>query len=340
MIKQSNESSPEPIIPRRPEIAVILTAYNEELTIKETIYDFHTALPEAAIWVIDNASTDKTNSIASDALANLNCDGGILYEPRKGKGNAVRRAFLEIEANTFVLADADLTYPANRARDLLHPVIHGIADMVVGDRHSKGHYSEENKRNFHDFGNRLVRDLVNRLFKAKLVDIMSGYRALSRRFVKNYPILVEGFEIETDMTLHALDKRFRILEIPIEYKDRPTGSFSKLNTFSDGTKVLFTIVRVLRYYRPLAFFGGCAVMFFLLAISTSVPVFNDWIREHYIRHLPLAVLSTGLVIVSVLMMVIGLILDSITEQDKRNFERDILNNTPDSRVPTINITNY
>lgn len=198
-------------------VAVVLPAYNEEITIEATIRAFHAALPDAAIWVVNNCSSDATEAIARATLRSIGCAGGVIGELRKGKGNAVRRAFLEIDADIYVLSDADLTYPAERARDLMAPVVEGRADMVVGDRHSAGHYASENKRALHGFGNRLVRNLVNRLFNARLADIMSGYRVFSRRFVKNYPILVEGFEIETDVTLHALDKRFRIVEIPVEY---------------------------------------------------------------------------------------------------------------------------
>lgn len=311
-------------VKHRAEVVIVLPAYNEELTIEATIREFHIALPEAAIWVVNNRSIDRTEMIARTTLSALNCAGGVLNETRKGKGNAVRRAFLEINADIYMLVDADLTYPAERAPDLMAPVIEGLADMVVGDRHSAGHYAIENKRILHGFGNRIVRDLVNCLFNAELADIMSGYRVFTRRFVKSYPILVEGFEIETDMTLHALDKRFRIIEIPVEYKDRPEGSDSKLNTISDGAKVLITIVHILRYYRPFAFFGSVAGLFALAGLWAATPVFNDWIREQYIRHLPLAVLATGLEIVAVLMMVIGLILDSIAQQDKRIFERELL----------------
>jgi glycosyltransferase involved in cell wall biosynthesis len=304
--------------------AIILPAYNEELTIEATIRSFHAELPSAFIWVIDNKSEDSTQALARETIAQLGCPGGVIFEGRKGKGNAIRRAFHDIEADIYVLADADLTYPANRVHDLISPIKCNIADMVVGDRHSGGHYGAENKRALHGFGNQLVRGLVNRLFDAKLDDIMSGYRAFSRLFVKTYPILVEGFEIETDVTLHALDKRFRILEIPIEYKDRPTGSVSKLNTFSDGFKVLFTIARILRYYRPLVFFGSTSIFFFLSGLLTAIPVFMDWIQQRYIYHVPLAILATGLEIVAVVMFAIGLILDSISHQNKCLFEGELL----------------
>jgi glycosyltransferase involved in cell wall biosynthesis len=306
-------------------VAVVLPAYNEQQTIAGTIEDFHHALPNATIWVINNRSNDATEKTALDTLSRLGCLGAVINENRPGKGNAVRRAFLDIDADIYILADADLTYPASQAHLLMAPVIAGEADMVIGDRHSAGHYAAENKRALHGFGNRLVRNLVNKLFRANLADIMSGYRVFNRRFVKSYPILVEGFEIETDMTLHALDKRFRIIEIPVDYRDRPAGSFSKLNTLRDGVRVLSTIGNILRYYRPLVFFGGAAILLALLGVISGVPVLEEWIRERYIHHVPLAILATGLEIVAVVLAAIGLILDSITHQDKRSFERELLN---------------
>lgn len=306
------------------QVVVVLPAYNEAQTIASTIKDFNEALPGASVWVINNRSTDLTEKIANDTLMNLGCDGGVINEMRQGKGNALRRAFLEIEADIYILADADMTYPAAQVHELMKPVILGNADMVVGDRHSAGHYAAENKRALHGFGNRLVRDLVNKMFDANLEDIMSGYRVFNRRFVKSYPILVEGFEIETDMTLHALDKRFRIIEVPIEYRDRPAGSFSKLNTLRDGARVLRTIGSILRYYRPFVFFGSAAILFFILGLIAGIPVIEEWVNERYIRHLPLAILATGLEVVAIVFMAIGLILDSIAHQDKRNFELHIL----------------
>ena len=196
--------------------------------------------------------------------------------------------------------------------------------MVVGDRISAGHYASENKRPMHGAGNSLVRFLVNQLFAAELADIMSGYRAFNRRFVKAYPILVEGFELETDITLHALDKRFRIVEVPVEYQDRPAGSVSKLNTYRDGAKVLFVIMQVLRYYRPLMFFTTLAALMLAFGLAASVPVFNDWFRYQYIYHVPLAILAAASVIVSVIMLAVGLILDSIAHQQKMNYELNVL----------------
>ena len=311
-------------------VAVVLPAYNEELTIEGTIRAFHAALPHAAIWIVNNRSSDATDSVARNTVLALGCAGGVINESRKGKGNAVRRAFLEIDADIYVLADADLTYPAERAKDLMAPVINGLADMVVGDRHSAGHYAAENKRALHGFGNGLVRSLVNRLFNAELADIMSGYRVFSRRFVKSYPILVEGFEIETDMTLHALDKRFRIVEIPVEYRDRPVGSASKLNTFSDGAKVLFVIMQILRYYRPMVFFGSLSVLFGLTGLIAAVPVVQDWITSQYIYHVPLAILATGLEVVAILLFGVGTILESIVYQQRLEYEGHILSCTSKS----------
>lgn len=305
-------------------IAVILPAYNEELTIADTIKSFHQELPEALFHIVNNNSNDETAEIANKTLKSLGAKGSVLNETKQGKGNAVRKAFTMIDADIYVLADADMTYPADEVHKLMQPIIDNDADMVVGDRHSQGHYQKENKRSFHDFGNNFVIWLVNILFNANLTDIMSGYRVLSKKFVKNYPILVEGFQIETDITLHALDKRFKIKELPVNYKDRPSGSTSKLNTFSDGARVIFTIFQVLRYYRPMLFFTTFAFLFSLTGLLTAIPVFQDWITHRYIYHIPLAILSVGLELLGVLMLSVGLILDSITRQHKFSFEKSLL----------------
>lgn len=312
-------------VPTQPQIAVILPAYNEAATIAATITDFHQALPDAAIWVIDNRCSDDTRGIALRTIEALRCAGGVLQESRPGKGNAVRRAFIEIDADIYVLSDADCTYPAEQVQQLIEPVRRGEADMVVGDRHTEGQYAAENKRPLHGFGNRLVRNLVNSLFRAKLSDVMSGYRVFSRRFVKHYPILVEGFEIETDMTLHALDKRFRVLEVPVQYRDRPVGSVSKLNTFRDGARVLATIWNIMRHYRPLLFFGSAAAFCALLGLFAGWAVIAEFVSQRYIERVPLAILATGLEIEAVLLLAVGLILDSMVHQSKLHFERDLLN---------------
>lgn len=304
-------------------IAIILPAFNEELTIKDTILSFHNELPNAKIVVVDNNSNDKTSEIVRKVFEKNKIDGELLLESRQGKGNAIRYAFRKIEADIYVMSDADMTYPANEVNKLILPIIEDDVDMVVGDRLSLGDYERENKRVFHTSGNYLVQKLVNKLFKANINDIMSGYRAFSKRFVKNYPILVEGFELETDMTLHALDKRFKIKEVSINYKDRPQGSFSKLNTFSDGFKVLFTIFQIFRYYKPFIFFGILAILFAFFSLFSAIPVFNDWIMYKYIYHVPLAILATGLALVSIIFFVVGIILDAIAHQNKLEFEQRI-----------------
>jgi glycosyltransferase involved in cell wall biosynthesis len=307
-----------------PKIAVILPAYNEQLTIAATIEAFHKQLPDAEILIVNNNSSDDTGSIARATLACLGARGRVIDESRQGKGHAVRRAFMDIEADVYVMADADCTYPAERVHDLIVPVLADSADMVVGDRHTSGAYKEENKRALHNFGNWLVSRLINVMFSADLADIMSGYRAFSRRFVKNYSILVAGFQIETDMTLHSLDKRFRIVEITVDYKDRPAGSFSKLNTLSDGAKVLFTIAQILRFYRPLMFFGTISTVLCMLGLLAAVPVFSDWISYRFIYHVPLAILAAALELSAALALSIGFILDAISHQAKLDFERHLL----------------
>lgn len=223
-------------------IAVILPAYNEELTIAGTLRAFHAVMPDAFFYVVDNNSTDATAHIAEETLANLGAQGGLLHEARQGKGNAVRRAFFEIDADVYVLVDADMTYPAEALPQLVAPILAGEADMVYGDRLSEGDYARQNRRTFHGFGNSLVQGLVNAVSGTHFTDIMTGYRALSRAFVKSYPVLVEGFQLETDISLFAAQARLRVLGIPIRYVDRPEGSYSKLNTFR-GCPACFLILK-------------------------------------------------------------------------------------------------
>ncbi len=305
-------------------IAIILPAYNEEITIKRTIENFYEALPEAEIVVVNNNSSDSTGAIAEQVFKDLNAKGRVINESQQGKGFAVRHAFQKINADIYVMCDADQTYPADKVKELIEPVADGNADMVVGDRHSLGNYQSENKRRYHNIGNKVVRSLINRLFRAHLQDIMSGYRAYNRRFVKNYPILVPGFELETDMTLHALDKRFKIVEVPITYNDRPEGSNSKLNTFRDGAKVVFVIFQLLRYYRPLVFFGLLSMLFVCMSFISAIPVIIDWVTHQYIYHIPLAVLASALGVVSILLMGIGLLLDAINHQNRMRFEQSLI----------------
>lgn len=301
-------------------IAIILPAYNEELTIEKTIIDFHQHSPDASIYVIDNNSSDGTNSIAKKVISGNSINGEVLFVRRQGKANAMKTAFAKIDADVYVMADADHTYFAHDLEKLLAPVLSGEYDLVVGNRFTVSGYEKENKRMFHNFGNNLVKRLINLLFKSDLVDIMSGYRVLSRNFVKNYPVMCEGFEIETEMTLHCLDKKFNIIEIPITYKDRMDGSFSKLNTFKDGFRVLKTIFNIFKDYRPMLFFSILSFLFFIVGVLLGIDPVLEFIEFRYVYKVPSAILATGLMIFSLLFFAIGLILDTIVRYEKFNFE--------------------
>ena len=299
-------------------IAIILPAYNEELTIVDTMNDFFSFCPEAEIYVIDNASKDGTNELARKAYQSLGCKGRLLEEPRKGKAAAVRKAFMEIDADIYVMADADMTYPASDLAKLLAPVVEGRADIVCGNRHSSGVYARENKRPLHDFGNNLVRRLINFLFKGSLQDILTGYRIMSKRFVKNYPILADGFELETEMSIHALDKGYSIIELPTDYRDRPEGSFSKLNTLTDGILVLKTIFSIFVKYRPLLFFSLCSFMFAAAALVGGVFPVMEYFQTGKITRFPLAILASGLSILAMLSFAIAAILHSLASAQRFN----------------------
>lgn len=302
------------------ELAIILPAYNEELTIEKVILDFHQHCPEASVYVIDNNSSDNTNRIAKTVLKENNIKGDVVFVKRQGKANAMKTAFNRINADIYVMADADYTYFGHDLEKLLAPVASGEYDLVVGNRFTNSGYEKENKRKFHNFGNNLVRKIINLLFNADLKDIMSGYRVLSRNFVKNYPIMCEGFEIETEMTLHCLDKRFNIIEIPITYKDRIEGSFSKLNTFKDGFRVLKTIFNIFKDYRPLLFFSTLSFIFFIAGAGLGIDPVMEFIEFRYVYKVPSAILATGMMIFSLLFFAIGLILDTIVRYEKFNFE--------------------
>lgn len=295
-------------------IAVLIPCYNEEVTIKKVINDFQKELSEAEIVVYDNNSTDDTFAIAKAEGAT------VKKEPRQGKGHVVRSMFREIDADIYVLVDGDDTYPAESVHELIRSVTDGEADMAVGDRHSSGGYEKENKRVLHNFGNKLVKNLINRLFDARLVDIMSGYRAFSRRFVKNFPVTSGGFEIETEMSLHALDKKFLIAEKPIMYRDRPEGSYSKLDTFGDGFRVLKTILWVFKDYKPLTFFTILSGIIFVLGIAIGTPVIVGFIETGEVAKIPSAILSASLMMISVISLFSGFILDTIVKHQKENFE--------------------
>lgn len=295
-------------------IAVLLPAYNEEVTIQKVIKDFQKVLPEADIYVYDNNSKDKTNELAREA-------GAIVqFEPRQGKGNVVRTMFREIDADYYIMVDADDTYPAEEVEKLLEPLRTGMADMTIGDRLSNGTYAKENKRGFHDFGNNLVKILINKLYQGNYNDIMTGYRGFNRLFVKTFPVLSPGFEIETELSIHSLDKRFKLVEVPITYQDRPEGSESKLNTFSDGYKVLKMIFNLFKDYKPLLFFSLVTGVLFVLGLFIGLPVISEFAETGMIDKVPSAILATGLMILAALSFVSGFILDTIVRQNRMQYE--------------------
>lgn len=295
-------------------IAVLIPCYNEELTIGKVIDDFNRELPEADIYVYDNNSKDKTSKIAEEK-------GAILVkEYRQGKGNVVRSMFRDVDADIYIMVDGDDTYPAESARDMIQPIIDGKADMVIGDRLSNGTYFQENKRPFHDFGNNLVKGLIGLLFKNEIKDIMTGYRAFNRYFVKTMPVLSDGFQIETEMSIHALDKKFLLKEIPIDYRDRPEGSESKLNTFKDGYRVLSALGSLFKNYKPMAFFGVVSIICFVLGMMVGIPVVVEFMKTDFVTKVPSAILAVGLVVVSMLALVCGFILDTIVKNNRMNYE--------------------
>lgn len=294
-------------------IAILIPCYNEAKTIERVVKDYRKALPKAEIFVYDNNSTDGTGEIAKKAGAT------VRLERRQGKGNVVRSMFREIEADCYLMIDGDGTYPADSAKELCDLVLKNGVDMAVGDRLSST-YFQENKRPFHNFGNRLVRGLINVIFRSRIRDIMTGYRAFSRDFVKTFPVLSKGFEIETEMTIHALDKNFCIEEIPVNYKDREEGSESKLNTVSDGIKVLVTIVRLFEEYRPMAFFGILGCLLFIVSIIFGAPVFNEYFQTGLVLRFPTLMFSGFLMVIAVLMSVCGIILQVVVRKHRQMFE--------------------
>lgn len=314
--------------------AIVLPAYNEEVAIADTIREFHDSCPGAQICVIDNNSRDRTAEIARATLAELGA-GIVLSEPRQGKGFALRRAFQSVDADIYLMADADCTYPARFAHVLVAKIADGSADMVVGNRFFEGAYQKQNKRRFHSAGNQLVCFLINLLFKADLHDPMSGYRAFSRRFVRNWPIMSAGFEIEVEMTLHCLDKRFRLSEVPIEYRERPTGSVSKLSTFGDGLKILRLIVMLFKDFKPLAFFATVGFVSAIGGLAAGSVVIEEFYRTQYITHVPLAILAAGMMVLAVLLVGIGLILDSSAQWQKFNYEHRLTSAEPAEQPETM-----
>lgn len=298
-------------------IAILIPAYNEQITIQKVITDFQKQLPAADIYVYDNNSKDKTWDLATEA-------GAIVKkEFRQGKGNVVRSMFRDIDADYYIMIDADDTYPVAEVEKLLQPLRDGRADMTIGDRLSNGTYAQENKRAAHDFGNNLVKNLINKAYGAHYEDIMTGYRGFNKFFVKTFPILSPGFEIETELSIHALDKRFNLVEVPITYKDRPEGSESKLNTVSDGIKVIKTIVTLFKDYKPLTFFSLVALILAIIGLIAGVPVIWEFAQTGFISKMPSALLATGFEILAALTIITGLILDTVVRQARMAYEMNI-----------------
>lgn len=297
-------------------IAVLIPCYNESKTIGKVINDLKKALPEAIIYVYDNNSSDHTDEIARKA-------GAIVrYEYCQGKGNVIRRMFREIDAECYVMVDGDDTYPAEFAPGMVDKVLKKKVDMVVGDRLSSTYFTE-NKRPFHNFGNSLVRAAINLMFKTKINDIMTGYRAFSYQFVKSFPVLSKGFEIETEMSIHAVDKNMYIENEVIEYRDRPDGSVSKLNTYSDGIKVLRTIVRLYRNYKPMAFFGSLSLLLLLLAAAFFVPIFVTFLQTGMVTKIPTLIVCGFVALSAIQSFFSGMILQTMVQKNRQDFEMDL-----------------
>jgi len=298
-------------------IAVLIPCYNEALTIRKVVEDYRRCLPEAVVYVYDNNSTDDTAAIAAEAGA------VVRHEYQQGKGNVIRRMFREIDARCYLMVDGDDTYPAEYAPEMVRLVLDKQADMVVGDRLSATYFTE-NKRPFHNFGNRLVRWSINALFKSSIRDIMTGYRAFSYQFVKSFPVLSKGFEIETEMSIHAIDKNMRLETVVIQYRDRPEGSESKLNTYSDGFKVLRTIARLFRNYKPMAFFGLLSLLLAVIAVIPFLSVLLEYVRTGLVARFPTLIVSGFVAMAAILSLFSGLILQTMIHKNRQDFEMQLI----------------
>lgn len=294
-------------------IAVLIPCYNEAKTIAKVVKDYKKALPEATIYVYDNNSKDGTDEIAKKAGA------VVRYEYKQGKGNVIRTMFRDIKAECYLMIDGDDTYPAEHAREMCDMILEKKADMVIGDRLSSTYFTE-NKRLFHNFGNKLVRFCINFLFKNKVKDIMTGYRAFSYEFVKGFPVLSKGFEIETEMTIHAVDKNYHLVEVPVNYKDRPEGSVSKLNTYKDGIKVLKTIATLFKEYKPAAFFSIFAFIFLVLALCFGIPVVVEFYKTSLVPRIPTLIVACIFLVIALLLWITGVILQVIVKKHKQLYE--------------------
>ena len=299
-------------------IAVLIPCYNESKTIKKVVEDYKKALPEADIYVYDNNSNDHTDEIARKA-------GAIVkYEYRQGKGNVIRSMFKDIDADCYLMIDGDDTYPAENAREMCDLILEKKADMVIGDRLSSTYFTE-NKRPFHNFGNRLVRGLINFLFESDVRDIMTGYRAFSYEFVKTFPVLSKGFEIETEMTIHALDKNFLLKEVKVGYRDRPAGSVSKLNTYRDGFRVLKTIGRLFKEYKPTIFFSIISLLFLIISFAFGIPVFAEYFKTGLVPRYPTLIFSGFMLMIAIILFACGLILEVVVKKHRQLFELMLIN---------------
>ncbi|MEE0464309.1 MAG: glycosyltransferase family 2 protein [Lachnospiraceae bacterium] len=298
-------------------IAVLIPCYNESLTIKKVIEDWKSALSEAKIYVYDNNSTDNTAEIA------MNAGATVKYEYQQGKGNVIRRMFREIDAESYIMIDGDDTYPAEHGREMVELVLNKNVDMVVGDRLSST-YFEENKRPFHNFGNEIVRKSINRMFKSDIKDIMTGFRAFSYNFVKTFPVLSKGFEIETEMSIHAVDKNMYVENVIVDYRDRPNGSESKLNTFSDGIKVLKTIGRLYRDYRPLGFYSFLAAILAIISTIFIIPVIITYGKTGLVPAFPTLIVCGFVYLAALLSFFCGMILASIQLRNRQEFEMELI----------------
>lgn len=294
-------------------IAVLIPCYNEAATIKKVVADFHESLPEAVIYVYDNNSTDDTARLAEEAGAVLR------HEYQQGKGNVIRRMFREIDAEVYIMVDGDDTYPADVAPELVAPILEKQADMVVGDRLSSTYFTE-NKRRFHNFGNDLVRKCVNQIFHSSIRDVMTGYRAFSYQFVKTYPVTSKGFEIETEMSIHAVERNMQMENVVIAYRDRPDGSESKLNTCSDGFKVLMTILSLYKNYKPFQFFGSISMVLAFVSIGFFIPVFLDYLKVGLVAKFPTLFMCGFVFLLAMLLFSVGLILQTLRQRDRQDFE--------------------
>jgi glycosyltransferase involved in cell wall biosynthesis len=296
------------------DIAILVPCYNEEATIKKVVDDCRQFLPEAVVYVYDNNSSDATAKIAAEAGA------VVRKERQQGKGNVIRRMFREIDARCYLVIDGDDTYPLEHAKEMADLVLDEKVDMVVGDRLSSSYFTE-NKRAFHNFGNRLVRGSINMLFKSGIKDIMTGYRAFSYEFVKTFPVISKGFEIETEMTIHAISHNMAVENVVVDYRDRPDGSESKLNTYSDGLRVLKTIFNLFKNYRPFSFFGLTALLLLLAALAFFIPsVLIPFFKTGLVEKFPTLIVCVFIALCGIFSFFVGVILDTITYRDRQAFE--------------------